>query len=84
MDWQVLGICIVIGILLTVVGELFTEDKNASKRISKAKNYCSGKDNYKFHNSYSFKKVIPNLNQSHILYLKDAYNQRFDNVIKNR
>lgn len=26
MDWQVLGICIVIGILLTVVGELFTED----------------------------------------------------------
>ena len=82
MDWQVLGICIVIGILLTIVGELFTEEKRASKRNSNAQKYCSGKDNYKFHNSYNFKKAIPNLNQSHILYLKDAYNQRFDNVIK--
>ena len=52
MDWQVLGICIVIGILLTIVGELFTEEKRASKRNSNAQKYCSGKDNYKFHNSY--------------------------------
>ena len=38
MDWQVLGICIVIGILLTIVGELFTEEMTWNTECDDKKN----------------------------------------------